>query len=171
MKIGERIWEYRPDNSVANPRSISTPPLVFLAGPIQGAPDWQAEAVAMFRKEEIATANPRCLDFKPEYFKHQVEWETAYLYHARARGVILFWIPKEAEHIEGRQYAQTTRFELGEHFQTICQGNGVLGAETEIPGMRYVQERYQLQTGKELVIPTTLADTVALAVRKFRYYG
>ena len=32
----------------------------------------------------------------------------------RRANIVLFWIPPEIEHIEGRGYAQTTRTEIGE---------------------------------------------------------
>jgi hypothetical protein len=63
-----------------------------------------------------------------------MEWETRAL---RTANIILFWIPEEVEHVEGRGYAQTTRFELGENL-----GRGkriIIGAYEGFPGREYLE--------------------------------
>lgn len=96
-------------------------PLIFLAGPIQGAPDWQKEAIEILKNltPDIHIASPRRSiesrgQFSEKDYHEQVEWEHHYLDYAAKHGVILFWLAKETENIPGRAYAQTTRFELGE---------------------------------------------------------
>ena len=82
---------------------------VFLAGPIQGAPKWQ---FALPELDNVVWLCPRRNDgveLNDETHYQQMEWETQAL---RTANIILFWIPEEVEHIEGRSYAQTTRFEL-----------------------------------------------------------
>ena len=80
---------------------------VFLAGPIQGAPKWQFELPEI---ENVVWISPRRDDgavLNDETHRQQMEWETQAL---RTANIILFWIPEEIEHVEGRGYAQTTRF-------------------------------------------------------------
>src|SRR5262245_33721694 len=92
-------------------------PLVFLAGPIQGAPDWQSQAVSALAglAPGLHVANPRRVYLPGQFeFDPQVDWETHHLRRAAADGVILFWAAKEVEHDCARAYAQTTRFELAE---------------------------------------------------------
>ena len=91
--------------------------VIFLAGPIQGAVDWQSTAIELIKKENphIIVANPRrrCLDGEFDY-EAQVDWETFHLRRAGENGVIMFWLPKETDHDHNRAYAQTSRVELGE---------------------------------------------------------
>lgn len=114
---------------------IHTPPLytdipvweaaVFLAGPIQGAPDWQSEAVDIFADrippaKKVHLANPRRDTFNDGPFDkdEQLTWEKSHLRHARDYGCLLFWLAAESEDAPapnkpGRAYAQTTRIEFG----------------------------------------------------------
>ena len=67
----------------------------FLAGPMNGAPSWQAQAPKVAEKvgiENLTLLNPR----KTERFvtgTYQVNWET---FGLRMCDVILFWIPPQA---------------------------------------------------------------------------
>ncbi|AMV27610.1 hypothetical protein VT84_24625 [Gemmata sp. SH-PL17] len=92
-------------------------PLVFLAGPIQGAPDWQSEAIRWFAEHAptISVASPRRPGprISSDYVA-QVDWETHHLRRAAGHGVILFWLACEAVNVPGRVYAQTSRFELAD---------------------------------------------------------
>lgn len=67
--------------------------VVFLGGPIQGAPDWQSEAIDIIHgmDSELVVASPR-KDY-PEgtfVYERQVDWETHFLERAAARGIIMF---------------------------------------------------------------------------------
>lgn len=103
---------------------IDTKRLIFLAGPIQGAPNWQEEAIAFLSgklSNKYIVASPRSLRPVDEYYG-QADWEH---YHLERADVVLFWLPrplrlafKERLHvlflgIPSRPYAQTTRFEFG----------------------------------------------------------
>ncbi len=94
-------------------------PLIFLAGPIQDAPDWQQEAIRLIReREKIHIASPKRPikiegDLVGAEYDAQVEWEHHHLNYAGKYGTILFWLAKPISHTPGRAYAQTTRFELG----------------------------------------------------------
>lgn len=122
-------------------------PLVFLAGPIQGAPDWRAEAIAWFGEHAptIAVASPRRLDRSRDFdYAAQVDWETHYLRRAAACGAILFWMAREAVSVPGRAYAQTSRFELGE-WKVRHERDGVrfvVGVEPGFSGERYIRHRF-----------------------------
>jgi hypothetical protein len=122
-------------------------PLVFLAGPIQGAPNWQAEAIRRLGGLDpaIHVANPR-RDYLPGEFVYdqQVDWETHHLRRAGAAGVILFWLADEAAHDCGRAYAQTTRFELAE-WKVRHERDGanlVIGLGPRFTGAKYIRRRF-----------------------------
>ena len=106
---------------------------VFLAGPIQGAPEWQYTLPEL---KNVVWLSPRTDKWLLNDFNHteQVQWETDAL---RMANIVIFWIPEEAEHVEGRAYAQTTRFELGEN---MARGKRIiLGAHKEFPGRKYFE--------------------------------
>lgn len=148
-----------------------TGPPVFLAGPIQGAPDWQSQAIQIF--EEVlpksspiscTIASPRCLDLTTEFnYTKQVDWESHYLLEAATHGVILFWLAKEANHTCDRAYAQTTRFELGEWVAKRSAWNIVVGIEEGFTGAKYIRHRLS-----ELSMPVTdtLKKTCDAAIYK-----
>jgi calcineurin-like phosphoesterase family protein len=98
---------------------------VFLAGPIQGSKNWQEEFIKEIEEEfkefksnkNIVICSPRRdkdMDKSKFVYQEQVDWETLYLEKSSKYGIIVFWLAKEFEKIEGRSYAQTSRFELGE---------------------------------------------------------
>ena len=142
-------------------------PLVFLAGPIQGAPDWQADAIRWFAEHApaIHVASPRRLDRSRQFdYAAQVEWETHFLRLAAADGVILFWLAREAEIVPGRVYAQTTRFELAE-WKVRHERDGVrlaVGIEEGFSGERYIRHRFG-QDCPRVPLLSSLADVCAAA--------
>jgi hypothetical protein len=98
---------------------------VFLAGPMNGAPSWQAKAPKVAAKmgiEDVTFLNPRSA---PGY-RHvapglQVNWET---FGLRMCDVILFWIPPQAKVMKPwRYYAITTRLEMAEN---LARGHKVI---------------------------------------------
>ena len=95
----------------------------FLAGPMNGAPSWQAQASRVAEKvgiENLTLLNPR----KTERFvpgTYQVNWET---FGLRMCDVILFWIPPQAREMKPwRYYAITTRLEMAEN---LARGHKVI---------------------------------------------
>jgi len=116
--------------------------LLFLAGPIKGADNWQDKVIESLAGADIYIANPR-READPDFnYTEQVDWETK---HLTLADVIMFWIPKETVHVEGRSYAQTTRFELAEWLAKTNYNRDVtkivLGIEDGFYGKRYIVER------------------------------
>ncbi len=147
-------------------------PLVFLAGPIQGAPDWQQQAIRILRQlhPKLHLASPR-RDYRPgEFdFNAQVGWETHYLRRAGRDGAILFWLAREVEHFCDRAYAQTTRFELAE-WKMRHERDGtrlVVGIEDGFSGGRYVRRRLQ-QDCPGVPVVTSLESACQAVVRLLR---
>ncbi len=150
-------------------------PIVFLAGPIQGAPDWQTRAIAYLRAHapSLHIASPRREYLHNDFnYERQVDWETKYLRRAAKDGVILFWLAKEAEHFCDRAYAQTTRFELAE-WKVRHERDGVrlvVGIEDGFTNARYIRRRFT-QDCPRVPLCTTLEKacaTAALVVRPTR---
>lgn len=96
---------------------------VFLAGPMNGAPSWQAQAPKIATRvgiDNVTFLNPR----KTDRFvsgTYQVNWET---FGLRMCDIILFWIPPQARPMsERRIYAITTRLEMAEN---LARGHKVI---------------------------------------------
>ena len=143
-------------------------PLIFLAGPIQGAKNWQNEAIRIIQKidHEINIASPRreYLDGNFVYDK-QVDWETHYLRKAARQGVILFWLAKEFQHDQKRAYAQTSRFELAE-WKIRHERDGVrlvVGIEDGFSGTKYIKRRFS-QDCPNIPILDSLEETCKKAI-------
>ena len=132
---------------------------VFMAGPIQGTNSkkmWQEEFVENIQKElkdvktnkNIIFCSPRRLE-KPDkdkfVYEEQVEWESYYLEKSAKQGIIVFWLAKEEEKIEGRSFAQTTRWELSEWWTKSLQENIkiIVGADKEFGGQRYITYKFK----------------------------
>jgi len=150
------------------PVDLNEQPCVFLAGPIQGAPNWQEEAIKYFKKEinGIWIACPRDMAEWHGDYNGQVDWETRYLHAAAHHGVILFWLAKEKEHTCDRAYGQTSRFELGEWFgksRALHAKYFVLGIEEGFTNERYIRRRFE-QTFPDEEIHSSLEDTCQAAV-------
>jgi hypothetical protein len=148
-------------------------PLVFLAGPIQGAPPWQEDAARLIQSldDRLNVASPRrrggefvLLD--EAGYAGQVDWETRHLRRAAESGVILFWLARERELVPGRAYAQTTRFELGE-WKEQHRRDGVrlvVGIEAGFSGARYVRRRFG-QDCPGMPLCDSLEETCRAAVK------
>lgn len=148
-------------------------PLVFLAGPIQGAAGWQQEAIAYINsaRPDFWIANPRRDipdggDFTEDMYNEQVDWETLHLRHAGAYGVVLFWLAREARHLCHRAYAQTTRFELAEWKERHCRDGAklVVGIEQGFTNEYYIRRR-MTQDCPDVPMPDTLEETCRLGIR------
>ena len=133
---------------------------VFLAGPIQGAPDWQSKLLEI---ENVVYLSPRRESYPVPNFNYneQVEWETQAL---RSANIVLVWIPKEDESIAGRSYAQTTRFEVGEN---MARGkNIILGIDESFSGRRY----FEYKAKKYGVLGDKVFSTLEECVEQLKKY-
>jgi hypothetical protein len=134
-------------------------PVIFLAGPIQGAPNWQDTAIEIIHSQmpEVIIASPR-KDYLDNSFNYneQVDWESYHLEKAASTGVIMFWLAREVEHDPERAYAQTTRAELFDWKNR--PGNIVIGIESGFSGEKYIRRRFK-QDRPEVKIFDTLEET------------
>lgn len=144
-------------------------PLIFLAGPIIGARDWQKEAIDIIHRQnpKIIVASPRQPEgLKSDFsFEKQVDWESFHLKKASEQGVILFWLAKEQNHLCERPFAQTSRFELGEW--NAKQKNNepflVVGIETGFTCGSYIKRRIN-QDCPQVKILQSLEETCHVAL-------
>jgi len=123
-------------------KDYSDKKIVFLAGPIKGAPDWQSRAIEDLADLDVYVANPRRENVMNFNLDLQVGWESKFLALA---DVIMFWIPKKDADIAGRDYAQTTRFELSEwaaktHYNREYK-KIVVGIDDSFFGKSYIVKR------------------------------
>lgn len=145
-------------SGVPSTRTISPPhfgpvdgPLVYLAGPIEGAPDWQAEAVARLAALDpsLNVANPR-RELAPgeELASEQIDWETGYLRRAEDNGAVLFWMAAERDHVPWRAYAQIARAQLFEYKarHELAGARVVVGIEENFSGGTYIRRRFEQET-------------------------
>lgn len=159
-------------------------PVIFLAGPIQGAPNWQERAVSELtsacadidNSHTLTIANPRRAtmfhgEFGLEMYQQQVRWERLWLRRAAVRGLIVFWLAKEEQHRCDRAYAQTTRFELGEAFGRYieqdtphCSPPFFIGMEEGFTGTKYVRYMMENYIYKHTGIYPNLSELCAAAV-------
>jgi len=143
---------------------------IFLNGPIQGAPDWQKDAVDLIHatNPDIVIASPR-RDYLPMTFDYpaQVNWETVHRLLASKSGVNLYWLAKELEdkHDVLRAYAQTTRFELAESKvrHEVYGEKMVIGIEKGFSGARYIIQRFE-EDCPDVPIAFSLEATVKEAI-------
>jgi len=148
-------------------------PVIFLAGPIRGAENWQGRAIHYIRSKnlELHIASPRRSvltqdNFPEDTFDEQIDWEHYYLRRTSENGVILFWLAKEIEHRCNRAYGQTTRFELGEaaaihHFSNI---KVVVGIDEGFTGAKYIRKTLSKKY-PNIPVSNTLEKTCDLAIQ------
>jgi hypothetical protein len=164
-------------------------PLIFLGGPIQGARDWQSEAIKIIasRKDKyVRVANPRRNEkptggYADEKFKEQARWERYYLDEAGRNGSVMFWLAREEskslfqmlQETYGawktkkpqRAYAQTSRVEFGKYQQKHLTGKArlVVGIEEQFTGARYIKDLIEDECNG-MKIYSTLDDTCNAAL-------
>ncbi|MBR1915687.1 MAG: nucleoside 2-deoxyribosyltransferase domain-containing protein, partial [Alphaproteobacteria bacterium] len=133
--------------------------IVFLAGPIKGAPDWQSQAVKDFADLDVYVANPRRENVVNFNLDLQVDWESKFLALA---DVIMFWIPAKESDVAGRDYAQTSRFELAEWMAKTHYNHTrkqvVVGIDDAFFGKSYIIKRLQAEN---VPVYSTYAETLS----------
>ncbi len=130
-----------------------TAPSIFLAGGIDQAPNWQAEAIKLiYEKSKIVlnVFNPRRSErFTTEDYNghwEQVTWEFE---HLRKANVIIFWFPENAP-------CTTSLFELG-YWLGRCPEKVVMGINPQHYKERSIKTQIELLS-KELFPPLQLTE-------------
>ena len=153
-------------------------PLIFLAGPISFAPQWQDKAVEIIHSinSGVYIASPSWY-LREEYVKNsmksreqfgkQLEWERYYLDEASLKGGILFWLPMPVKHDCTRSYARDTRGELGEWRGRIIYEDVkiIIGAEKDFDGLDVIKRNY-LSIKPDMKFYNTLEETCKEAVKQ-----
>ena len=117
---------------------------LFLGGPIQGAEDWQNKVCDDLSEiDNLLITNPRRSNYNGFNLNEQISWETEYLNDS---DILMFWIPKEEEIIEGRVYGQTTRFEIGE-WVAKSRHKIIIGIDDSFPMKKYLKNRLEKDYG------------------------
>jgi calcineurin-like phosphoesterase family protein len=140
-------------------RDYADKKIVFLAGPIKGAPDWQAQAIKDLADLDVYVANPRRENVINFNLDLQVNWESRFL---AAADVIMFWIPPKETDVSGRDYAQTSRFELAEWMAKTHYNHTrkqvVVGIDDAFFGKSYIVKRLQAEN---VPVYSTYAETLS----------
>lgn len=159
-------------------------PLIFLAGPIGSAPNWQDKALEIILSEdsEVIIASPRrgvrenlqkyLLSGDDNYFPRQRAWERHYLDAAglpesESSGAVLFWLPGEAEHNCQKVYGAMTRIELGQWMTNYRHDKRVrfcVGSDGNFPELRTIAYDLQLDA-PDKDVKKTLEETCLEALR------
>lgn len=152
----------KPPGPHYQPLTLPRRPAIFTAGPIQGVGDWQEECSSKLvtigdrEKKDFMVFNPRqpvrtLDDFKDTDYYAQVDWEHHHIEYALACGVILFWCPTPDFEVQGRAYAQTTRFEMGWVLgiaQVRSYTRVVVGIDSKFSNYRYLKHTVNLISSK-----------------------
>ena len=154
-------------------------PIIFLAGPIKGAPNWQSEAakILLSREPSLVIASPRkelgedlnqfLISGRNGVFPRQRTWERYYLDLASKTGAILFWLPGQAYFTPKKIYSAMTRLELGQWMANYRNDNSVrfcVGSDGNFPELDVI--RYDLsQEAPDKEIKGTLEETCLEALR------
>lgn len=161
-----------------------TTPLVFLAGPIRGAPNWQDQAIQLLfgQQPDLTIASPRrgvrddiasyVLLGDEHHFPRQRAWERHYLDLASRTGAILFWLPGETEHNCQKAYGAMTRIELGQWMSNyrhnsklrICFGTD--GRFSEISTIEYDLHLDAPNKPIHRTLEDTCSEALSLAYQK-----
>ena len=140
-------------------KNYSNKKIVFLAGPIKGAPDWQSQAIKDLADLDVYVANPRRENVVNFNLDMQVDWESKFLALA---DVIMFWIPRKGSDVAGRDYAQTSRFELAEWMAKTHYNHTrkqvVVGIDDAFFGKSYIIKRLQAEN---VPVYSTYAETLS----------
>src|SRR3989338_8562800 len=118
-------------------------PLIFLAGPIRSAPNWQDEAINLLFSQE------------------------PYLVIASKTGAILFWLPGEAEHDCQKVYGAMTRVEIGQWMTRYNFDKHVrfcVGSDGKFPELNIIEFDLKMDA-YDKDIKKTLEETCSEAVR------
>lgn len=145
-------------------------PLIFLAGPIRGAPDWQEEAIQRIitNNREVIIANPRwdargyvkgmSIRGDENHFKRQRQWEKYYLEIAAKTGCVMFWLANAPGYM--------TRLELGllmGEYKINRSPRFCVGGDPRFLDIETI--RYDLIEDTRKIIYSSLAETCNTAIK------
>lgn len=148
-------------------------PLIFLAGPIKSAPNWQAEAIDILfsLNQDIIVASPKkefgdeilqyVMQGNENYFPRQRAWERYYLDIASKAGSILFWLPGEERHDCKKVYGAMTRIELGQWMTKYKNEKSIrlcFGSDGNFPELSVIKYDLSLDAPDKKIIDN-LEDT------------
>ena len=154
-------------------------PLIFLAGPIRSAPNWQDEAINFLfsQNSDLVIASPRrgvrdkiapyIVTGNKNYFPRQRAWERHYLDIASKTGAILFWLPGEEEHNCEKVYGAMTRVEIGQWMTNYRHNNSVrfcVGSDGKFPEMHTIEFDLKMDAPDKKIF-SSLEETCTEAVR------
>ena len=146
-------------------------PVVFLAGPIQGAPDWQGDAIAELSKNQsIDIISPRAarderVEMTDEEIVSQAKWQATYIQKTITDGVFLCFFPKAIE--ENAQYAQESLLLLGTIIAKVQTQSVFVGIEEGFAN-RHAIVSLLMSHYPSLVIYTTLQSLCDGVLRYIR---
>lgn len=154
-------------------------PLIFLAGPIRSAPNWQDEAIGIIfsGRPDVVIASPRrgiresiapyVFHGNESHFSRQRAWERHYLDLASKTGAIMFWLPGEEIHDYNKVYGAMTRLELGQWMTNYKHDKNVrfcIGSDGQFPEIRTI--RYDLSLdAPDKIVCATLEDACHESLR------
>jgi len=153
-------------------------PLIFLLGPVRCGPLWQDDAIEYLLSQDknILIANPRrsvkeslkpyVISGNDSIFQRQREWEWHYQDKTSMKGVLMFWLPQEANHSCEKSYALMTSNEFGHWtamYQTNRNINLVFGTDGKFNEWKTFQ--YDLQRkAPDIVVQNSLEETCRQAL-------
>ena len=153
--------------------------VIFLAGPIRSAPNWQDKAIELLFKEysSLVIVSPRrgvreniaqyVVTGNDTYFERQRAWEQHYLELASKQGAIMFWLPGEEKHDCNKVYGAMTRIELGQGMTHYKYDNNVrvcFGTDGSFPEFSTIAYDLSIHA-KDKKILTTLEETCQEAIK------
>jgi hypothetical protein len=188
------VFDSPPRHQVYPEKGAIDGPLIYFAGPIRGADDWQQEAfLALGQRLKKFTAVIPCRwkDDHPlrQYFLegrldpgHQLDWEYWWMQEAARwstirMGCLFFWLPRESETSPrpGGCFARDTRCELGvwivekrinPTIQLVVGGQPeVSEAEPGFDGFDVLERNFKLRLGQEYAFHRTLEATLDAVVK------
>ena len=163
-------------------------PLFFLAGPILGSDDWQADMTALLRKMtggDCLVVNPSRynqdhplyadrMGGNEDFFESQTVWERHYLKLAGESwnfSCVIFWLPEEnVEHPrdDGQPYARDTRGEISEWRFRLAANRArvVMGAEPSFPGLSVIKKNSDDLVPGRLPVLSSMEEVATEAVHR-----
>ena len=161
-------------------------PLIFLAGPMRGAPLWQDKAIEIIssKNPDIYIASPS-KKLRTEYildaikgddtkFSRQTNWEAHYIEYSSKNGAVIVWLPAQVFPMPinkrtgfPKPYARDTRGEYGELRGSMKYDKNirfVVGYEENFDGWDVAKENF-LRVSPNISFYSTLEDTCEEAVR------